>query len=109
MAKRWAQDLGEMLEQEAPVPLLDHLTGRTDPDGLAEHKTSPTVVDFTFRLPPTILNEIREMAREQGCTVNAMMAGLVDLGLKELGRPAITADDHAEYIAYLRRGRRDAA
>ena len=108
MAKRGDPDLGDALDFKTAGTLLDELG---DKDGQAPTKSkrkARIAVDFTFRLPPGILEEVREMARERGCTVNAMMASLVDLGLRELGRPGIAAD-YADYIAYLRRGRRGAA
>lgn len=108
MAKRGEQDLGDMLDLKQTGTLLDALGGKIDPAASEGKAEARIAVDFTFRLPPGVLDEVREMARERGCTVNAMMASLVDLGLQALGRPGIAAE-YAEYIAYLRRGRRGAA
>lgn len=108
MAERTAIDLTDLLDLESTGSLLDGLSGRQGGAKPADGSTAPVAVDFTFRLPPAILNEIRDMARNRGCTVNAMMAGLVDLGLQARGRQSIAAR-HPEYVAYLRRGRRGAS
>ncbi|MBE7733262.1 hypothetical protein [Devosia faecipullorum] len=107
MADRSLLDIDDMLDLGSSSALLDAVIRpiqHTDP---ADGNNVRIVVDFTFRLPPAVLDEIREMARNQGCTVNAMMAGLVDLGLQARGRPGIAAR-HPEYVAYLQRGRRGA-
>lgn len=101
-------DLKAVLDLESAVSLLDALTGLEGGAKPPDKRSAPVAVDFTFRLPPGILDEIRDMARNRGCTVNAMMAGLVDLGLQARGRPGI-ADRHPEYVAYLQRGRRGAS
>ncbi len=108
MAKRNLMDLGDMLDLKPAGTLLDELGERGASAPSDSGSQVRIAVDFTFRLPPAILDEIRDMAREQGVTVNAMMAGLVDLGLQARGRPGIAAR-HPEYIAYLHRGRRGAA
>ena len=108
MAERPIMDLNDVLDLESAGSLLDALTGL---EGEAQPPDGPrarVAVDFTFRLPPAILDEIRDMARSRGCTVNAMMAGLVDLGLQAQGREGIAAR-HPEYVAYLQRGRRGAS
>lgn len=108
MAKKGIQGLGDMLDLKPTGTLLDELGEREASAPSDSGSQARIAVDFTFRLPPAILDEIRDMAREQGVTVNAMMAGLVDLGLQARGRPGI-ATRHPDYIAYLRRGRRGAA
>lgn len=108
MAKRTATELWDVLDLGVTGSLIDTMATSPDAAVLVDAGQARIVVDFTFRLPPTVLNEIRDMARDRGCTVNAMMAGLVDLGLQARGRPGIAAR-HPEYVAYLRRGRRGAS
>lgn len=108
MAERKGQSLGDMLDLGPVRSLLDELAGIEDATGQNKKDRSAVATDFTFRVPPDLLDEVRDMARERRCTVNAMMAGLVDLGLQSLGRPGIAAR-HPDYVAYLRRGRRGAA
>lgn len=105
MAERPIMDLKDVLDLESAVSLLDSLAGLEGDARLPHEQSASVAVDFTFRLPPAILDEIRDMARNRGCTVNAMMAGLVDLGLQARGRAGIAAR-HPEYVAYLQRGRR---
>ena len=62
------------------------------------------IVDFTFRIPKALLNEANTLARELGCSTNAAFAGLVDIGLRNRGRPGIKRLAPG-YLAYLRRGR----
>ena len=107
MAERAMMDLKDVLDLESAGSLLDALTGLEGEAQPQDGQKAPVAVDFTFRLPPAILDEIRDMARSRGCTVNAMMAGLVDLGLQAQGRAGIAAR-HPEYVAYLQRGRRGA-
>lgn len=106
MAERKGQALGDVLDLGPVRSLLDELAEIEDATG--QNKKDRSAVDFTFRVPPGLMDEVRDMARERGCTVNAMMAGLVDLGLQSLGRPGIAAR-HPDYVAYLRRGRRGVA
>lgn len=63
------------------------------------------IVDFTFRIPQSVLDEAKALARELGCSTNAAFAGLVDIGLRSRGRPGINTLA-PNYIGYLRRGRR---
>ncbi len=107
MTERKGDDLGDMLDLGHVRSLLDELAGIGDATGRRKDR-SAGVADFTFRVPPDLLNEVRDMARDRGCTANAMMAGLVDLGLQSLGRPGIVTR-HPDYVAYLRRGRRGAS
>lgn len=108
MADRAFVDIDDVLDLGSAATLLDAVTSPPDQTMRADGKNVRVAVDFTFRLPPAVLDEIREMARHRGCTVNTMMAGLVDLGLQARGRPGI-AERHPEYVAYLQRGRRGAA
>ena len=85
--------------------LLNELNPRLPPDRPSDGAT--VVADFTFRLPVGLLNEIRDMARAKGCTVNAMMAGLIDYGLISEGRVGIL-EGHPDYVRYLQRGKRGA-
>lgn len=62
------------------------------------------IVDFTFRIPKALLDEAKTLARELGCSTNAVFAGLVDIGLRKRGRPGIKRLAPG-YLAYLRRGR----
>ena len=87
---------GEMAEA---VPLLRAITA-------AEHTLEPpVVVDFTFRLPAALLEEIKTMAREENLSANAMVAGLVDIGLRQRGRQGI-AERYPDYVSYLTRRRK---
>lgn len=105
MVEKTATDLSDVLDLRVTDSLLDTMAASPDAAVLMDAGQARIVVDFTFRLPPAVLDEIRDMARDRGCTVNAMMAGLVDLGLQARGRPGIAAR-HPEYVAYLQRGRR---
>jgi hypothetical protein len=70
-----------------------------------EDKPEPIVIDFTFRLPRALLEEIKAMAREESLSANAMIAGLVDIGMRQRGRQAI-AGRYPDYVSYLRRDRK---
>jgi len=92
------------------VPQAPRFAGdHTELPDLITQLAAPTrgdkeVVDFTFRIPPELHEEVRTMAAEMGTSANAVFAGLVDIGLKARGRRSISQLAPG-YLEYLKRGR----
>jgi hypothetical protein len=103
--RKTASETGQLFgetSEEALLEVLRRPPGRVD---LGQSSIALQVSDFTFRLPSSVLEVVREMARGEGLTMNAMMACLVDIGLQSRGRSGIPTE-HPAYVAYLRRASR---
>lgn len=90
-------DVAAFGEEDVATDLLEAIQG-------AGNALPSSVVDFTFRLPRELLDELNALAREHRCTTNALVAALVDVGLRGRGRQGI-AERFPDYVRYLRRGR----
>lgn len=82
----------------------------TDPAEIAQiiaAQKSEIVREVRIRLPEVVVLDLKLQAHMEGTTMNALIAGYIDEGLKEAGRPGVFKRAR-RFETYLRRkGGRD--
>lgn len=91
------------MTRRAVLPELLDIEETTDPFDQPNdsRKSAGDIVDFTFRLPKGLLDEIKALGATEGRSANAMVAALVNDGLKKRGRAGI-AGRYPAYLDYLK-------
>ncbi|MBF0678458.1 MAG: hypothetical protein IR164_05925 [Devosia sp.] len=85
------------------------MTDQREIEQIDTAQKSEVVREVRIRLPKVIVLDLKLQAHMAGTTMNALIAGYIDQGLKEAGRPGVFARAK-RFENYLRRkGGRDSA
>jgi len=85
------------------------MAGPMDIEQNSDSQKTEIVREVRIRLPDVIVLDLKLQAHMEGTTMNALIAGYIDEGLKKAGRPGVFARAK-RFADYLRRkGGRDSA
>lgn len=65
------------------------MTERTEIEAMPSSQHSQAAREVRIRLPRAVVSELKRMADGDGTTMNALIAGYIDLGLTSDGRPGV--------------------
>lgn len=83
------------------------MTDPTEVEQIITAQKSEIVREVRIRLPDVVVLELKLQAHMEGTTMNGLIAGFIDVGLKKVGRPGVFARAK-RFQGYLRRkGGRD--
>ena len=78
------------------------MTERTEVEATPSPEHSQVAREVRIRLPRAVVSELKRMADVDGTTMNALIAGYIDLGLTSAGRPGVF-ELASWFKGYLRR------